>query len=208
MGTIDDGILRPWTLSQGEQRRRCRAPELSRSTTGRMVRCNGTQAAQGPAPSLFDMLTVLTSPCVAGSERVQQHGWQDGLTSTSRDKPRYELYLARAREPYHDCIRSRVCTNARMQPDTMDTHLYRVLVCMCALCERSREEALRRIWEPCCFLCEKKSFVQYAFLLYTVYVLHTFRSPLVLIMMRIMPSHHLTTDCTRRWCSGGERPAS
>ena len=146
-----------------------------------MVRCNGTQAAQGPAPFLFDMLTVLTSPCVAGSERVQQHGWQDGLTSTSRDKPRYELYLARAREPYHDCIRSRVSTNARMQPDTMDTHLYRVLVCMCALCERSREEALRRIWEPCCFLCEKKSFVQYAFLLYTVYVLHTFRSPLVLM---------------------------
>ena len=159
-----------------------------------MVRCNGTQAAQGPAPSRFDMLTVLTSPCVAGSERVQQHGWQDGLTFTSRDKPRYELDSARAREPYHACIRSRVSTNARMQPDTMDTHLYRVLVCMCALCERSREEALRRIWEPCCFLCEKKSFVQYAFLLYTVYVLHTFRSPLVL-MRDLRPRARLQTRC-------------
>ena len=50
----------------------------------------------------------------------------------------HELFFGRAHEPWRACSQFRASLDAREQPDTMDTRLYSVRVCMCS-CLRTEQ---------------------------------------------------------------------
>ena len=53
----------------------------------------------------------------------------------------HELFLGRAHEPWRAYTRFRASPDAREQPDTMDTRLYSVLVCMCSCLREEQGES-------------------------------------------------------------------